>query len=66
MKRASYRYAIDWVAQNDSGGDPDAMNPEVVKDLVTAVLVADLFDVPSEKVGRDIVRRRQLLGKAGI
>ena len=62
MKRASYRAAIDWVAQNDSGADDEALNPERVAELVTAVLVADLFDVPSEKVGADIVARRRALG----
>jgi hypothetical protein len=61
MKRASYREAIDWVAQNDSAGDIDAFAPEKVQELVSAVLVADIFDVPSHKVGVDIVKRRQKL-----
>jgi len=62
MKRASYREAINWVAENDSAADPDSLDPDAVQYLVSAVLVADIFDVPSEKVGRDIVRRRRKLG----
>lgn len=58
MNRASYREAIDWIARNDSGADPSALNPETVGDLVTSCLVADVFDVERIKVGRDIVRRR--------
>lgn len=61
MKRASYREAIDWIANYDSADDDDALDPEVVQDLITAVLVADIFFVPREKVGRDIVKRRHAL-----
>jgi hypothetical protein len=59
VKRASYREAIAWISDNDSGGDADALDPEVAGSLVSAVLVADIFDVPSEKVGADIVRYRK-------
>lgn len=59
MKRASYTEAIYWIAHNDSAGDHGANDPQIVSELVTAVLVADVFDVPSDKVGRDIVRVRQ-------
>ena len=59
MKRASYRAAIEWVALNDSAADDDALDAEVAGQLITAALVADIFGVTSEKVGRDIVRVRQ-------
>jgi len=59
MKRASYREAIAWVAECDSGGNPDALDYEVVADLITACLVADVFDVAPEKVGKDIVAYRK-------
>jgi hypothetical protein len=59
MKRASYREAIEWIAFNDSAADDDAFDESVAGSLVSAVLVADIFDVPSEKVGRDIVRVRR-------
>lgn len=61
MKRASYREAIDWIAQMDSCADPDALEPEIVQDLITSALVATIFDVESIKVGNDVVRRRQVL-----
>jgi len=59
MKRASYTEAIYWIAHNDSGADDHADDPSIVSELVSAVLVADLFDVPSDKVGRDIVKVRR-------
>lgn len=59
MKRASYREAIAWVALNDSGGEDDALVPGEVQHLITAALVADIFDVDQEKVGRDIVNFRK-------
>lgn len=59
MKRASYKEAIAWVAMNDSAGDGDALNPDQVKFLITAILVADIFDVTLEKVGKDIVSFRK-------
>jgi hypothetical protein len=61
MKRASYRDAIDWVAQNDSPADEGNLHPETVSELVSSVLVADIFGVEVIKVGRDVVRRRLLL-----
>lgn len=64
MKRASYRDAIDWVAQNDSGGNSDALEPEAVSGLTSSCLVADIFDVSKERVGADVVRRRLALAKA--
>lgn len=47
------------VAFNDSAGDLDALDPEVVSGLTTVVLVADLFEVEPEKVGRDVVKFRK-------
>jgi hypothetical protein len=58
VKRASYRYAIAWIADNDSAVDDGALDPVTCAELVTAVLVADIFDVPVEKVGSDIARLR--------
>lgn len=61
MKRVSYRAAIDWIAQNDGAGDPEAFDPVHCSAIVSAVMVSHLFDVPHEKVGRDVVARRQVL-----
>lgn len=67
MKRASYREAVAWVAENDSGGDLDAHRPEVVQHLITTVLVADIFGVDQLRVGRDVVRyRRRHSGAQGL
>jgi hypothetical protein len=56
MKRASYRAAIEWVALNDSGAED--LTEEQCGELITSVLVADLFAVDDSKVGRDVYRER--------
>lgn len=58
MKRASYKDAIAWIAENDSAGDIDALTPDTVHMLVSAVLVADIFGVDPDKIGKDVVRYR--------
>ena len=63
MKRASYKEAIAWVALNDSAGDDDALLPDQVKHLITAALVADIFEVDQDKVGEDIVKYRKRVDK---
>lgn len=62
MNRASYREAIRWIAVNDSAADDTANDPQTVSELVSSVLIADLFDVDSLKVGKDVVRARKKLG----
>jgi len=62
MKRASYKEAVAWVATNDSGGEVDALEPAVCAELITAALVADIFSVPADKVGRDIAAYRKRHG----
>lgn len=57
MKRASYREAVQWIAANDSAGDE--LTEEDCGGLVSSVLVADIFDVPSDKVGADVYKARQ-------
>lgn len=64
MKRASYREAIAWIALNDDPGSSDAYDPKEVGRMISSHLVADLFGVDNEKVGKDIVRFR-LKVKAG-
>ena len=64
MKRASYRDAIEWIARNDSAGDEGADDPVTVGELVTSLLVADIFDVEPDRVGRDVVRCRAKLERA--
>jgi len=62
VKRASYRRAVAWIAENDSAGDDNALDPQSVAELVTALLIADLFGVEPAKVGRDVVRYRERHG----
>lgn len=59
MKRASYREAIAWIALNDSAADDDALDPLVAGTLVSSILIAEIFDVNSDKVGADIVKYRE-------
>lgn len=59
MKRASYKAAIAWIAENDGGGDDRAFDPVYCSEIVSAVLVADIFDVDSAKVGADIAKYRE-------
>lgn len=51
MKRASYRDAIGWMAWED---DTEWLSDGVGAISVTACLVADIFDVPREKVEVDL------------
>jgi hypothetical protein len=59
MRRASYKHAVQWIADNDSAGDDDALNPDAVAYLVTTLLVSDIFGVDEIKVGYDIVQQRK-------
>jgi uncharacterized protein YidB (DUF937 family) len=58
MKRAGYREAVQWIADNDDTewvrNDKDTA---LGTPSVTACLVADLFGVDEERVRRDIKRR---------
>lgn len=64
MRRASYREAIAWIASNDGDGDDCRLDEREVGYLVTSCLVADVFGVPNERVGRDVVRERVKADKA--
>lgn len=59
MKRASYKYGVQWIALNDDAGAPDATNPRTVSHYITAKLLADLFGVTEERVGADVVAYRR-------
>jgi hypothetical protein len=54
-KRASYRFGIAWIALNDETGETDV---EQVKGFISVLLLADLFDVPPEKVAADVLKFR--------
>lgn len=59
MKRASYRKAVEWIAVNDSAADDTARDPAIVAELVSSLLIADIFDVDPLKVGIAVVRVRK-------
>lgn len=56
MKRASYREAISVIALNDEAQELDTA---VVQGLASVMVVAAIFDVPTEKVAADVVRYRK-------
>ena len=55
MKRPSYREAIRWMAYND---DTEWVEDDEPFPSVTAAIIADLFDVDTDRVTADL--RRQL------
>lgn len=59
MKRASYRHAIEWIAQND---EPSVDVAEIVQHFISVLLTADLFGVEQMRVARDVVRYREKNG----
>jgi hypothetical protein len=58
MKRASYRHAVQWIALNDEAGNTPTDSQQIISDYVTTALIADLFDVTTERVARDVLRYR--------
>jgi len=56
MKRASYRHAVEWIALNDEAAIMDVGD---IADGVSTLLIADIFDVPPEKVAKDILKVRE-------
>lgn len=53
--RASYRSAVQWIADND---EPMIEDWRDMTDLLTVVLVADLFGKDARDVASDVVARR--------
>jgi len=61
MKRASYRAGVRWIAEND---EPLCMIEREIGFFVSSLMLADLFGVEPERVGRDVVRVRRALVRA--
>ncbi len=55
MKRPGYKEAVQWIADHDNGANHDH---EEIAGYITSALVADIFGVPQEKVGRDVYKKR--------
>lgn len=60
MKRASYRHGVEWIALNDDVACDD--DEEAIAGYVTVCLLADLFDITTERVARDVLRVRRREG----
>lgn len=54
-KKPMYIKAVNWIAGNDEPGEMDWAN---MVDLVSVVLIADLFDVAPKDVALDIIAVR--------
>jgi hypothetical protein len=56
MRRASFRAGVAWIAMND---EPSMAEVEQVAELISVMLLADLFEVEPERVARDVIRYRR-------
>jgi len=56
MKRASYREAVRWIADND---EPSDLEEQAIAHYVTTLLIADIFAVEPEKVAKDVAKQRR-------
>jgi len=72
MKRPSYRAAVEWIARNDNAGQDTAapakyaQSRESVAAYISTVLVADLFDMPVQRVADDVMRKREQIGAENL
>lgn len=55
MRRASYRFGVQWIALSDNPGSDE---PEQMTGYITVALLADLFGVPPERVAKDVLKFR--------
>lgn len=57
---ARYAEAVDWIANNDECTERDA---EVIAELISVVLVADLWQKEAEDVAADVLKvRKRIFG----
>jgi hypothetical protein len=55
MKRASYRDAIAWIANND---EPRWSDVEEIAGMISVTLIASIFQVEQNKIAQDILQHR--------
>ena len=58
MATASYKHGVQWIANNDSAGNDDALDVTAVSELITTALLADLFDKDPIDVAKSIINYR--------
>lgn len=58
MKSRSKKYlrGIEWIANND---EPDEKNPIVLANMISVLLLADMFDLLPEDVVKDILKIKE-------
>lgn len=54
-KRASYRFGVAWIAEND---EPETLDADEIGGFISTLLLADLFGKEPGDVAADIVRYR--------
>lgn len=62
MKRPSYHEACHWIAVNDNAGNDDSL--EEVTEYITVAMLADIWGMETEKVGRDVWGTRKRIEAA--
>lgn len=53
--RASYKYGVEWIAVND---EPDEIDQGTVSEMISIMLLADLFGKPYFQVAADVIKYR--------
>jgi hypothetical protein len=54
--RASYREAVEWIANNDNAGNGDTV--EEIAEYISTALISDLWRKDALDVARDVARKR--------
>lgn len=55
MKRASYKFGVEWIAKNDESEETEI---EFIKYQISTLLLADLFERDPKEVAKDILKKR--------
>jgi hypothetical protein len=55
-KTCKYEYAIVWIACNDDNAETDL---DVIKEQITVLMVADMFDRDPDEVAVDVLNSRR-------
>lgn len=56
MRAQGYRFAVQWIADNDSPAD--RVEAEVVQGYISVALVSDIYGKDQAEVARDVVAIR--------
>ncbi len=56
IARPSYRSAVAWIALND---EPDESDWEIVAEMISVLMIADLWEKAPAQVAYDVVKYRE-------